>query len=181
MKEDDRIAIGKVAKPVGLKGEVKVLPWTDFPERFAKLRRVFIRKKGKPESELKIVRVRGHGGAVRIQFAGIDTPKAADGLRDAELLIPKQEAMPLPEGTYYTFDLIGMEVATEEGERIGRLSDVWRMPAHDVYVVEREGEEVLVPALQAVIREVDIPHQRMTVALPDGLLEIYTAGASKFG
>jgi len=173
MKEDDRIAIGKIAKPVGIKGEVKVLPWTDFPERFAKLGRVFIRKKGKPESELEIVRAREHGGAVLIQFAGIDTPEAADRLREAELLIPKQEAMPLPEGAYYTFDLIGMEVVTEDGERIGRLSDVWRMPAHDVYVVERGGKEILVPALQTVIRDVDIPHRRMTVALPDGLLEIY--------
>ena len=144
MNEDDRIAIGKIVKPVGLRGEVKVLPWTDFPDRFAKLRRVFVRKEGESESELEIVRTRGHGGAVLIQFAGIATPEAADRLRDGELLIPKQEAMPLPEGTYYTFELIGMEVVTEDGEHVGRLSDVWRMPAHDVYVVEREGKEILV-------------------------------------
>ena len=81
--------------------------------------------------------------------------------------------MPLPEGTYYTFELIGMDVVTEEGERLGRLSDVWSMPAQDVYVVEREGKEILVPALQTIIREVDLPHQRMTVNLPDGLLDIY--------
>ncbi|MCK5329207.1 MAG: 16S rRNA processing protein RimM, partial [Candidatus Latescibacteria bacterium] len=84
------------------------------------------------------------------------------------------EAMPLPEGTYYTFELIGLEVVTEEGERLGRLSDVWSMPAQDVYVVDREGKEILVPALRSIIRDVDLPRQRMTVNLPDGLLEIYT-------
>ncbi len=174
MNEDNRIAIGKIAKPVGLKGEVKVLPWTDFPERFAKMSRVFVRKKGEPEYELEIVRARGHSRAILLQFAGITTPEAADRLRNAELLISREEAMPLPEGTYYTFELIGVEVVSEEGELIGRLTDVWSMPAQDVYVVEREGKEILVPALQTIIRDVDLPRQRMTVNLPDGLLEIYT-------
>ena len=175
MNEDNRIAIGKISKPVGLKGEVKVLPWTDFPERFAKLSRVFVRKKGEPEYELEIVRARGHSRAILLQFAGITTPEAADWLRNAELLISREKAMPLPEGTYYTFELIGVEVVTEEGERIGRLTDVWSMPAQDVYVVEREGKEILVPALRSIIRDVDLPRQRMTVNLPDGLLDIYLA------
>ncbi|MCK5119292.1 MAG: 16S rRNA processing protein RimM [Candidatus Latescibacteria bacterium] len=174
MEESDRIAVGKIAKPVGLKGEVKVVPWTDFPERFAKRGRVFARKKGEPEIELEIVRARGHSRAILLQFAGICTLEAADRLREAELFIPRQEAMPLPEGTYYTFELIGLEVVTEEGERLGRLSDVWSMPAQDVYVVDREGKEILVPALRSIIRDVDLPRQRMTVNLPDGLLEIYT-------
>jgi 16S rRNA processing protein RimM len=175
MKENDRITIGKIAKPVGLKGEVKVVPWTDFPERFAKLRRIFAQKEGEPEIELEIVRARGHSRAILLQFAGICTLDAADRLREAELFIPRQEAMPLPEGTYYTFELIGLEVVTEEGERVGRLSDVWSMPAQDVYVVEREGKEILVPALRSIIRDVDLPRQRMTVNLPDGLLDIYLA------
>ncbi len=173
MEKIDRIAVGKIAKPVGLKGEVKVLPWTDFPERFEKCRRVFALKKGEPEVELEIVRARAHGRALLVQFAGICTLEAADRLREAELLIPRQEAMPLPEGTYYTFELIGLEVVTEEGERLGRLSDVWSMPAQDVYVVEREGKEILVPALRSIIKDVDLARQRMTVNLPDGLLDIY--------
>ncbi|MFH1007345.1 MAG: ribosome maturation factor RimM [Candidatus Latescibacterota bacterium] len=176
MEEDPYITIGVITKPAGIKGEVTVFPLTDFPERFATRPRIFARRKGEPKFELQIVHAREHGRMVLVQFAGIETLEEAERLRDTELFLPEAEAMPLPEGTYYTFELIGMDVVTEAGHRIGRLSDVWRMPAQDVYVVDQEGKEILIPALLSIIRKVDLAQRRMTVNLPDGLLEVYDCG-----
>jgi 16S rRNA processing protein RimM len=115
--------------------------------------------------------VRYAGGAPYLQFAGYDSPEKAKALNGWFLKLPEEETVPLPEGAYYWFELIGMEVVTEDGAVLGVLADIYETGSNDVYVVKRGGEELDLPATRDVIRLVDRKAKRMTVRLPEGLLE----------
>jgi len=107
---------------------------------------------------------------ILLKFAGYETPEACAGLREQTLYIPIEDAKPLPEGELYVYQLIGLEVWTDEGERLGRVTDLWETGSNDVYVVDREGQVILLPAIKEVVRAIDIERGRMTVHLMEGLL-----------
>ena len=154
---------------MGVKGAVRVLPETDFPERFLGLKKAFL---GRDDDDLREVEVAWAKPRVRdvvVKFVGIDSPEEAEELRDLRIWVPREEALPLEEDSYYIPDLLGMEVVTEEGEFLGTLEDVWSLPANDVYIVRREGRELLLPATGEVVREVNIKARRMVVRLLEGL------------
>ena len=167
---DDLLTIGQVTAPWGNKGEVKVFPLTDFPERFSDLAEVFWSKEGHPR-KLTIEKIRRHKGLFLVKFESIDTTNEAEGLRQGYLRIPKEQRWPLPEGHYYLYEIIGLAVVTREGERIGAVRDVLRTGSNDIYVVQREGSEqdLLLPALKTVVLRIDTHAKTMTVAIPDGL------------
>ncbi len=85
--------------------------------------------------------------------------------------VPEEEAIPLPEGTYYWFELIGMEVVSETGEKLGTIVDIFETGSNDVYVLKRGRKETYIPATREVIRQVDKQAKRMTIRVPEGLLE----------
>ena len=154
---------------MGVKGAVRVLPETDSPERFLGLKKAFL---GRDDDDLREVEVAWAKPRVRdvvVKFVGIDSPEEAEELRDLRIWVPREEALPLEEDSYYIPDLLGMEVVTEEGEFLGTLEDVWSLPANDVYIVRREGRELLLPATGEVVREVNIKARRMVVRLLEGL------------
>ena len=174
MCSEDLIVIAEIVRPRGIHGEVKALLCTDFPERFRRLDRVFVRHKERPGIRaLTVQAVRFHGDALLMSFEEIQTVEEAQQLRGKEILIPRDEAVPLPEGEYYVFDLIGLEVVDLEGRRIGILEDILLLSAHDVYVVRDQGHEILVPAVREIVREIDVERGRMTVDPPRGLVEMY--------
>ncbi len=100
-----------------------------------------------------------------------DTPEKAKALNGWFLKVPAEEAVSLPEGTYYWFELMGMEVVTESGEKLGSIVDIFETGSNDVYVVKRGRKEVYVPATREVIKQVDRKEKRMIIHLIDGLIE----------
>ena len=151
------LTVGVIVKPQGIRGEVKVKPYTDDAEVFFGLKRVFT-----DGEEVKILSVRGGADAVFLGLKGVPDRNAAELLRGKELVIPREEAPAPAEGRYYIADLLGCTVVTEEGETLGVLSDI-RQAATDVYTLKREGKEVLFPAVKGVITDIDTGEKRITV------------------
>lgn len=165
------ISVGRVIKPWGVKGEVKIEPLTDFPERFRRLNRVYLTSPSGHTIECRVSSVRYRKGAPYLIFEGYDTPEKARGLTGRLIQIPEQEAMPLPEGSFYWFELVGMEVVTEEGSTLGVIDEVLQTGSNDVYIVKKGRKEYYIPATQEVIRQVDRARRRMVIHVIEGLLD----------
>jgi 16S rRNA processing protein RimM len=163
------IPVGRVVNTHGAKGEVRVQPLTDDPSRFEELKTVYVQEDGRMKS-LSVGTVRYHKGMVLLTFPEIGDMDQGAALKGQFLRIPETELKPLPEGRYYIFQLVGMDVY--EGDRYyGKIAEVLQPGSNDVYVVRDGGREILVPALKWVIRSVDLEANRMEVTLPPGLLD----------
>ena len=154
----------------GVRGEVKVFPTTDDPRRFKGLKKVTL-DTGKERKELHIQGVKFFKQFVILKFEGIDNINDVEKYKRCPLLVTREDAVPLEEDEYFIADMIGMEVATEDGEAFGTLKDVIGTGANDVYVVEslRYGD-VLIPAIKECILSVDIEEKKMKVHLMEGLI-----------
>ncbi len=161
------VAIGKILEPWGEKGEVKVEILTDFPERFASLEKVYIGQIARP---LKVEKARLFEDYAVLKLEGYENRAAASALKGQLLQIPLEELMPLAEGEYYEFEIIGLEVWTEDGIYLGRVKEVIYTGANDVYVTDGPKGEVLIPALEDVVLKIDLEEGKMLVRLPEGLL-----------
>jgi 16S rRNA processing protein RimM len=165
------ITIGRVQKTHGVKGEIRIEPLTDHPERFSDLRRVFMTSPRGESRECTVRSVRYMDNSPLLLLEGYETPEEARALNGWLVQIPEEEALPLPEGQYYWFELIGMEVVSEAGERLGRIVDIFETGSNDVYVMKAGRKEVYLPATKEVIRQVDRAAKRMVIRVMDGLLE----------
>ena len=162
---DGRIVIGKAGAPHGLRGEVRVIPLTDFPERFESLREVFI-----GERVFHVEHVHYHRQFVLLTLAECTSREAAAKLTGELLRVARKDAAPLAEGEFYTFDIIGLAVLDMAGERLGEITNVLKTGSNDVYVVKKpDGAELLVPALKKVVREIDIARGFLRVDLQEEL------------
>jgi 16S rRNA processing protein RimM len=165
------ITIGEIIAPHGYRGAVRVLPLTDFPERFLTMETAALNY-GKKKETFRIEKAGRHKQFILLKFNEINSLEAAERLRGAFIEVPREEVVPLPPGRFYIFDLIGLKVWTEEGACLGQLSDVLQTGANDVYSIKgADGKEILVPALKEVVKLVDIPGGRMVVKLPEGILQ----------
>jgi 16S rRNA processing protein RimM len=163
------MAIGRVVRVHGIRGEVKVELMTDYPEeRYKPGMTVYLGSETEARP-VKIEAARPHQGAMLVKFASVPDRNAAELLRDQLVLIPEDQAMPLTEDENYAHDMIGLQVETTEGEALGRLTEILYTGANDVYVVRGSGGELLIPALKDVVVKVDVAAGRMVVALPEGL------------
>lgn len=172
MKEQSQelIRIGQITAPHGVHGEVRVFPLTDFPERFTTLRKALLGPDARPIS----VRCRGAvKNLIILKIEGVDDRDEADKLRQQYLQVPKSEVYPLPEGHYYVFDLVGLDVVDPDGKLLGKLVDVSNAsPAHDLYVVETApGKRYMVPAVKRFIQEVSLEKGQVVIKPIPGLLE----------
>lgn len=173
MPRDGYRAVGLIERPVGLKGELKARPLTDFPERFAPGADVFI------DGERRTIsKSRWQKDRVYLRLDGVDGRAAAEALRDLLMEVPDGDRPgALGEDAWYIDEIEGLRVETVDGGHLGAVTEVLQTGANDVYVVSREGgPEVLVPALRDVVREVDLAAGRMLVDLPDGLLPAQRPG-----
>jgi 16S rRNA processing protein RimM len=166
------LKIGEIVGPHGVRGEIKLIPFTDFPKRFLQLDKVTIRK-GKQLRELNIAQVRQHKRFVLLKFKEIFDRNQADELRNWELVIPYERAHPLPRDHYYDHQLEGLEVInTRDNLPLGTLAEVLHLPANAVYRVEKaDGTSVLIPALKSVVKAVNPGEGRMYVEPMEGMLE----------
>ena len=160
------IVVGRVVAPWGVKGEVKVEVMTDFPDRFSPGEEVHI--DGCP---VRIENSRWHKGRVTIKLVTVDSVEAAEKLRGRWLEIPSSKLRPLPQDQYYQFQLIGLEVWTTEGQHLGRIADILPTGSNDVYLVQGELGELLIPAIEDVVKSVELEKGRIVVELIAGLLQ----------
>jgi 16S rRNA processing protein RimM len=165
------ISIGKVQKPHGVKGELKIELLTDHPGRFSALERVFLASPRGEVRQCTVSTVRYRNGKPFLLLAGYDSPEKARELNGWLVQVPEEEAVPLPEGQYYWFELIGMEVESEAGERLGRIVDIFPTGSNDVYVMQAGKREIYLPATKEVIRQVDRKARRMVIRVLEGLLD----------
>jgi 16S rRNA processing protein RimM len=165
------VAIGKVVRVHGLRGDVRVRSLSDVPDRFATLTQVTVEGPDGVRRPLAVRAVRPIGTDYLVSFEGIETPEAATPLVGSLLQIEEDQAAPLPDGQYYQHDLVGMDVRTEEGLPLGTLADILPTGANAVFVVRRaDGREHLIPATKEVVRAVDVPGRQMTIRQVPGLL-----------
>ena len=157
---------GKIVNTHGIKGEVKIMPYTDFPELLCEFDRLFLDKK-----EIFIERSRVAKNMVIAKIEGIDTPEQAEKLRN-KILYMHRDDFELDDDTYFIQDLIGIEVKDVDTDFVyGKITDVMQTSANDVYVIRGNDKEYLVPAIADVVISTDIENNLMTIRPLEGLFE----------
>lgn len=162
--------IGVITGTHGIKGTFKVFPTTEDPKRFELLKEVIIEHKNKQEI-FKIAKVAYHKNLVLLTVKGIDDINVAELYKRDRILIADTEALPLEEDEYYARDILGMEVFTNDGERLGTIEDIYETGANDVYAIKdgEESKELLIPAIKQCILEVNKQDKKMIIKLLEGL------------
>lgn len=164
------LEVGQIVNTFGIKGMVKVMPFTDDIRRFDKLDKVYI-EKNKSKKEYKIEEVKYHKNMVLIKFEGIDKIEQAEELRNSYLTVSRDSVEELEEGRYYIVDLLGLDVYTDEQVLLGTLDDIFNTGSNDIYVVKnKEGKQILLPAIEDVIKQVDLENKKIIVHLLPGLV-----------
>lgn len=164
------LEIGQIVNTFGIKGIVKVVPFTDDITRFDNLKKVYIKTKS-AKKEYEIEEVKYHKNMVLIKLKGIENPEEAANLKNAYLLIDRKDAVPLPKNSYYIVDLLGLEVYSDENVLLGILDDIYNTGSNDIYVVkDKNGKQILLPAISEVIKNIDIENKKITVHLLNGLI-----------
>ena len=167
------VVIGEIARTHGLRGEVRVRPLTDHPERFERVTECVLWDAARDQWEpRRITAARAQGGAVLVSLAGCDSVEAAGALVGRLVALPREQAWPLPPGQFYPWQLEGCQVLTEGGEVVGRVGRIERMGAQDLWVVQGDRREHLIPAVAEIVREVDLAGGRVVIRPPDGLLDL---------
>lgn len=166
--EPDFLALGLIARPHGVSGEVRVDVLTDFGDRWEGLKTVYI---GPHYEPYHIQSTRHHQKAILIKFEGYNTRDSVDSLRGEFIYIPTQQAMPLEPDEFYFYQVIGLDVRTEDGESYGEIVDVLRPPnANEVFVVYGNRGEILIPVIEDVINLIDIDAGYVVITPLPGLL-----------
>ena len=163
------LELGQIVNVKGLKGEIKVNPFTENINRFETLNKILIKQKNEIK-EYEIEKVTYHKNQVILKLKGIDTIEAAETLRNYYILINRKDLEPLEPGKYYIADLIGLEVYTEDGIVLGKVDDIYNTGSNDIYVVKDElGKQKLLPGIPDVIKKVDLENSKIIVNLIEGL------------
>lgn len=160
------LIIGRVLKPWSYRGEMKIEILTEFPNRFASLRQVFI---GDDAKSFSVESTRLHGKHALIKLQGVDSTQAAK-LRDQLVYVSREDAVPLERGKHYLYELVGLSVITTDGEALGEIVEVLDTGANDVYVVRDGSREILIPAIEDVVKEIAIARGEIVVKLLEGLI-----------
>ncbi len=165
----EQFNIGQIVNVVGIKGELRVYPLTDYKERFEEIDSVLIQ-----DQYYTIENVRYHKELVVLKLKGIDDRNTAEKYKTQYLKIDRKDARVLPEDTYYIADLVGCEIYSIEGEYIGILKDVVQNSAQDLYEVETKNssKRILIPAVDEFIKEVDIENRIIKVQLIEGMMDV---------
>ena len=164
------LAIGRVIRAHGVKGEISIRVLTDFPERFETTEWVYLGNEFEATA-YRVEKHRWHKKNILLTLAGITDRNQAGQLKGQLVQVPIEEAMPLPEGSYYLYQLMGLQVITTAGNNLGSVTDIIETGANDVYVIKKDGQgEILLPAIPDVVKSIDIEQGQMIVELIDGLI-----------
>ena len=144
-----KVVIGKISAPHGVRGEVRIVPLTDFPERFENLKTVFL----EDDSKMELESVKFSNKFIIAKFKNINSRNDIEIFNGKLLMLNRSDIPSLPEGEYYNFDIIGLEVIDDKGSKLGKITEVLKTGSNDVYVVEGK-KQLLVPALKKVVKEI---------------------------
>ena len=154
----DLLEVGKIVNTHGLRGEVKVVPWTDYPEVF---------------EDIDFVYVKNQKNNLIVRFSQITDINMAEKYKNQVIYAEREILGELPDGVYYIADLIGLDIVTEDGEKIGTVSDVFNTGSNDIYEVKREGKKnLLLPVIDDVVLNIDVEGGKITVRMMDGLEDL---------
>lgn len=166
------LEVGKIVNTHGLRGEVKVVSWTDYPEVFEDIECVYLKKKNDYE-RLDIKGIKYQKGNLIIKFSQIQDINQAEKYKNQVIYAEREMLGELPEGVYYIADLIGLDVITDEGEKLGVIADVFNTGSNDIYEVKREGKKnLLLPVIDEVVLDIDLENKRVTVHMMEGLEDL---------
>ena len=171
--QPDYLIIGEITKPHGVRGELRVDILTEVPERYKELEEVYIAKNTRQTPQkIKLETVRFHQGKALVKFEGYNYRDEVEKLRKWLIFIPADQAIPLEEGEFFYFQLLGMQVVTDQNEPLGKIVDIIQTGANDVFVVAHpEKGEILIPDTEEVVTHIDGDTKIVTVHLIPGLLE----------
>jgi 16S rRNA processing protein RimM len=161
------VTIGRVVKPQGRKGEVVVAPLSDREDRFPTLRRAFVPAAGGGVRAVSVEACWSHKGRYVLKLAGVDSIEAAEAYRDVELRLDPDEFAPLPAGSYYHHELVGLTAEDAKSGRLGAVAAVMETGGTPVLVIRGERGETLVPLAEPFIEQVDVAAHRLIVKLPE--------------
>ena len=166
-----RLKIGQIVNTVGLKGFVRVVPYTDDNTRFELLDSVFLVDK-KNYKKYDIEEVKYQKNLVLLKFKNINDINEAEKLKNLYIEIDRKDAVKLPENTYFIVDLIGLDVINiETGENLGKIDDVFSTKSNDVYVIKNDlGKQILIPAIKSVVKNVDLENNKIEIKVIKGLI-----------
>lgn len=159
-----KVVIGKISAPHGVRGEVRIVPLTDFPERFENLKTVFL----EDDSKMELESVKFSNKFIIVKFKNINSRNDIEIFNGKLLMLNRSDIPSLPEGEYYNFDIIGLEVIDDKGSKLGKITEVLKTGSNDVYVVEGK-KQILVPALKKVVKEINLVDGFMKVELLEEL------------
>jgi len=175
-EEDRWLAIARLVRPRGRKGELVAEVLTDFPERFATQRRVFLQQAASDPEPAEIAEAWWHQGKLILRFTGVDSISQAERLRGASVLVPREKRVALGEGRYYLWELVGCKLFEHPGgQPLGTVTAIVPTGGVDLLKVKRagaRGREALIPFARAICREVDVRARRIVIEPPEGLLEL---------
>lgn len=169
---DEFITIGKVLKTRGLRGEVKVLALTDIPDRFEQLDTVYVNIAPQNMLSVTIEHVGYYKGFVYLHFRGRNSIEDVQEFIGKALQIKRKESPELPDGVYYHFEIIDSEVYTDENQRLGTVVDILETGAHDVYIIQGDEREYLIPAIREIVTQIDREKGRIIVHPLEGLFDL---------
>ena len=168
---EELVAVARIVKSRGLRGELVADVLTDFPERFEGLKTVIALLPNGERQALKIESFWFQKGRIIFKFAGFDSIETAEALRNAEICIPESEAIELAEGEFFDWELEGCAVETVEGLKLGRVKELMRTGGTEILVVEGADKEYLIPFAESICISVDVENKLIKIDAPEGLLE----------
>lgn len=162
--DPEHLIVGRIAAAHGKGGEFRMVPITNYPEQLSALRTVYL---GDAREPREVRQVRFQGNDVVVKLAGLTSVDDVLDRKGWLVWIAREDAIPLPEGEYYHYQLVGLDVFDTEGQFLGRLKEIIETGANDVYVVTGTTGELLLPAIERVIQQIDVENRRMIVKTPE--------------
>lgn len=167
---DDYIFVGKIGKSTGVDGSLTIIPLTSFPDRFRNMKKFFLTKEKRTPLELELEELDITERKITVKFKAIDSIESANKLTGYRITVHKDERVVLPQDYYYIDDLEKCNVFDQNGDLIGKMKKVIEMSSNDIYVVDHNGSEVLIPAISEFVNKIDIEGKRIDVSLIDGMM-----------
>jgi len=168
LKDGQYLLLGKVARPFGIKGEVRIHPFNPFSETFGHIDSLFLRAKDGAIKEYQIEKIRPHQNFFLVMLEGVDNRDRAEAIRDQEVLVKKEQLAPAGEGEFYWFQLLGLKVRLEQGQEVGEVTAIEQtnpyLEGNDILVVMHECREILVPFTEKYIKKVDLESGEIIIA-----------------
>ncbi len=171
MDLQELVPLGRVLKVHGIRGKVKIAPFGETLEQLEQGRTVYFRDSHKGWRSLVIEKIQRQPKFLIVSFKGVWNRDQAEFLRGKEIYFPVAQLPELEEGEYYHYQLVGLQVLDVDGEVLGELVEIISTGSNDVYVVRKKEREILVPAIEDVIKEIDLQNKKMIVDLPEGLMD----------